>query len=680
MNVTGATRRGASGRLAGCLCVVVLALTAVPPPGLAAPGSLCVGLDDARCAELGSLVAELSALARDEQGWTAIPAGASPLTVITEASRDAVLIDEEQWPAEAQVSLRLLDALKSALEEHVDRRTRAWEDDYFEHLRWYNTARTFRHDLEAVDAERTALETSLRHAENRIRILEGLFFQSIAGIGTGVVVTGHETWTEQHTITDFRNRIVERLAQVAAVDGGPKLVFSYSEVRDGQLLTDLVEEYRGGRVEAFESDPYCISERAEHYCVQMFRIYPELIGSTQAESPPRPGVAEHDRLQSAQILDSLSDPVYLNSYLAEADDSQDVVRTMLDRVSAYNRRSVATLAEVEAKYRREISANQTHRRELEQRLEQNERQHRELLTAIEAEVAGETEAVRAGLDGSTVADLVASWVRRRADLLDRFLGQRDYIAYTVRREFLHAGQLSDDLRRMLVADALEKLDERRRHFLTSRFARVDAGVLQDYTIAEFYREGRISSFLLPLYLRSYPQRAQGGGTETQESLLLALRITFDRRQVGSAPLSVAQRRPDRSSAARALAACQPAAGVEGRFVPCTDRSFVWDRDQGLVWATGSVTENVLYRQFERRAAGLDGLGLQGWRLPTARELQSLADDPAAAPWRRPGQYWTAAARGSGMDVRVSTVWLPSGSPDERAADNIATGIAVLDVD
>jgi len=680
------TRLPGGLRWAALLAVLVCAVAA----GAAArPGdNPCEGLEPQRCDELTALLDRVSAEVADPSSWTEMPPRQDPEQVFIEATGRAELIDAAAWPEGFAVGDVVLRRLHETLEGEIDEINRLWDDTYFELLRTYNIGLEHAHGLEALEAEREAILTSLGQKSRRIAALEDLYLQNLRGIPTGLVVMGSGTWDGRQSITEFRKSIERRMGELAAEAGPASLVTASLKVVSNGLASEVIVQQSGGLVEAFESDPYCVARRREHYCVQMFRVFPEFTFSpvTGEAQPTWSGNAGRDDGVEAELIRSLNDRAVLKGRL-DAEPAAARISEMLQRIEGFNRVKMQDLVDLETKFEREISQTREARAELHAQFERN----RGRLEVAAASASGDL------LGGATIEpraalDEVYSWLHRRSRAIDDFLSRRDYVAVTSAREYLHGSQTTDELVRILVADAVKRLDHRRHQFLSRRVIRVVGGVLESVQGEQYYQEGQLRSFALPAFILSYPERADGEerGTQVQASILLAVLMRFDKRGENhqaavspvaapvSAPVSVpVTPSPLPSHECDLRCQCDPAQPGSERFVRCRESGLVHDRDRDLVWAVGDVRTRSGASSAVRFAAGFRGLGSRGWRLPTARELMSLSPSEARSLGLPAVELWSGDSHGKGFAATKTVVSIHDGSSRELATRRRAAVLLVL---
>jgi hypothetical protein len=631
----------------------------------------CSALSRDECRRLDALIHRLTREVAEADRWRPVDTGA-PISSFADAIDTAELVDAADWPEAAGVDETVLRRLREELEEDIESGNRAWDSVRRRLFEEYTSMLDRIHTIEEVHIERTSISSSLAGARAAQSALEELYLQNLSGYPIAMLVVGSATWDGSTSIASFRRHMLRRMGEAAVEAGSATIVSAATEVVSGRLTQESLVAQSDGRVQAFEGDPLCVARRRDQVCVQIFRCTQDFdpdgdgggaIGDSGAEDPL---AAEVD----VKVLEVPLENQLASTRLVRDEAARATVEQMADRVEVFNGKRAEGVARLYSEYSTQIVAARERVRDLERRyLEIDNR----LSYLVETSANG---SATTAADPDRVLDHLRQRLQDKEQAIDRLLANRDYVVFTVCREHLQDNQTTAELRRTLAAEALRNLDQRGRQLQSRKIIRVANGVLESVEAREVYDRARIVSLIVPAFVLSYPETAPlpEAGTSVRGSIVVGARIRLDRGgeprnetappvvaglpntgvspnagaapNTGAAPNSGATANEPSPPSLIEICGARPAR--TGVLVPCLAEGIAYDTDTGLLWSLVWTRTATNRWDAQQRAAGYDGLGSQGWRLPAVREILSLSPESRAAlELPRWGRFWTSDHIGRG---------------------------------
>jgi hypothetical protein len=614
--------------------------------------------------QLEDVIGGLSTPLVNGSGWLVVPSERSLDRILARSVRETTSVDAADWPEGYRVADRVLDAIEELLETEIDEDTRAREDRYLELLTEYSQARSSRQSFDDLAGDRAAIQSSLNHEAEREAALDQSYLQNLERIALAIPVMAVATWDGEISPSEFRRTMEQRMSEKAAESGLLSYVSATRTTVQGVAEHEFISEISGSRVEAFEGEPLCMSRRRVHTCLQVFRCMPELATGNGSTPTGRVGRSNERTDVQVTILEDALDPNLRNSSLTSTPQLRDEVEEQFARIEAFNDQRLEDLAALQNRYVAEKSDIAATRRELEADLNA-------VSAGLDAAVEDfeQTIGERAPHDDSAWPEWMEARIGTREAEIDSLLDQREYIAFTTERQYLDGNQTIDGLKSSLARQALANLEQRRHQLLTRTVVHAENGMLTTSSAQQYYDQGRIVALALPAFVISYPHAHanEAGGTEVQGSIVLAVKIRFDRAQSpahGSNRVTTpgtagrSGRSVPRGERAPCDLACRCGAvqADHEELASCLDPGMLFDPRSGLIWSTATGPRRIDVSDALHYARSFEGLEATAWRLPTVRELLELTPSQMAQlGLSEIRDYWTSDRIGRASQWGILTV-------------------------
>ena len=442
-----------------------------------------------------------------------------------------------------------LPRLYQSLSDDVNRKNEQWYQEYMELVQNYNQATMNVKQFESLRANLMISLKNLNELRLRIKSVRDVHLQQLQGVPTTFLVFGTRTWDHlKESRGKSYNIIQEGVKSFAAkrfIDQN-SFVFSDLTVKDSRVVSETIQMYGAGEIEAYETDPHVFYKHTRTFVVHRYRCYPQF-NSTESGGPTVPSPPEAKNTEYSIVDHRNVDKIFVQWDIGEKD--QEKINELLDRTENNNLSAVGSIRKLDEEY---IARMHT----IETLLDKT---GDDILSALDELCAGIGE-IFGDFDDSELKKQIESYLRQQDavsadgnhDRLDRILSRirtkydeeaikaeedfqnklarRTKTIFTLRQGFMGDDQQFSELTQKLLEGSFDTIMLRKNNLMRYEITVVENKKLVNHKAEEYYKEGKIRRYYM------FPPVLTFEGSISKLSCFLALQVEFSRDETSSSGL------------------------------------------------------------------------------------------------------------------------------------------------
>ncbi|CAN2042786.1 conserved hypothetical protein [Candidatus Magnetomoraceae bacterium gMMP-15] len=469
-----------------------------------------------------------------------------------------------------------IPVLYEKLSDKITKKNQQWSKDYLDLVKNFNLAQiNLQSFQETADSLNNALDTYLT-LHKRLLSVEEVYLQNLKGVDTTFLVLGISQWdTHTQKSNECFNTIVKGgKAFVRQEFENTALIFSHTSMEEFRIKKDIIRSYSGGQIEEYETDPLLFQDETTMIAVQQYRVFPEFpkIGSSKMpdieipdDEKSVPSGNYYLPLKTDNTSNSFQADIFLKQLSNIIDDAKnflgyskesiadnlfDKIKHLLNKVQKKNKISLDQIINFNTQYNSDIEPIEDEINQTGRKISNDLNKLIKKIVNIDpkAEISSLTRDITNFLKSSEPEESYnfKDSIKNRLNKIKKTLffehrdqaehqltekiQKRKMLIFTIQSEFVPGGALAGSIPPKILTEALKRLKIRKERLVSYEFSIVEDRVLVNHQAAQYYDNGTVVRYFMPVPVLSFQKSIESGGTVAKMSILLALEIEYVKRE------------------------------------------------------------------------------------------------------------------------------------------------------